>query len=430
MSQLSTSARGAGDGPLTGGGVALHVPDSRAALNDFHAEIKQTVAAAAAAGTPWSPGVEALAQLIDADPIIRMFVEQMLAQVQALPGAPPSTVTTVDELLGALNTIVTFAPLYDPDPAKRHAFPMSSLFAYMMMTVAGESLFRTRSYNAALQVILREWCAYLDGAESASVLNDGYTGWISPPAVAEFQLDQFVFDPSAPHGDWDSYNAFFHREIELEYRPIAGPDDPKVVVSANDGNLVSVARDVQRTDMFWLKGEPFSLADMLDRSAYVDRFVGGDVFQTFLSGGNYHRWRAPIASTVRAASVVDGLMFSDAESAGWDPNGVLSEGYYAAVNTRGLVFIESDDPVIGMVCVIPIGITEISSVTISVRPGDVIAKGDELGWFSYGGSSMCLVFQPGAIAYYTVPEAPPKPIVDPSSGPPVLVNAQIAVANV
>jgi hypothetical protein len=29
-----------------------------------------------------------------------------------------------------------------------------------------------------------------------------------------------------------------------------------------------------------------------------------------------------------------------------------------------------------------------------------------------------------------VPEVPPKPIVDPSSGPPVLVNAQIAVANV
>ncbi|MEA2665667.1 MAG: phosphatidylserine decarboxylase [Candidatus Eremiobacteraeota bacterium] len=430
MSQLSTNARGAGDGPLTGGGVALHVPDSRAALNDFHAELMKTVRAAAAAGTAWSPGVQALAELIDADPIIRMFVEKMLAQVQELPGAPPSTVTTVDDLLGALDTIVTFAPLYNPDPAKRHAFPMSSLFAYMMMTVAGESLFRNRAYNAALQAILREWCAYLDSAESASVLNDGYTGWISPPAIAEFQLDQFVFDPNAPHGGWSSYNDFFHREIELEYRPLAGPGDPKVVVSANDGNLVSVARNVQRTDMFWLKGEPFSLVDMLDRSEYVDRFVGGDVFQTFLSGGNYHRWRAPIAGTVRAAKVVDGLMFSDAESAGWDPNGVLSEGYYAAVNTRGLVFIESDDPVIGMVCVIPIGITEISSVTIAVKPGDKIEKGHELGWFSYGGSSMCLVFQPGAIAYYTVPEAPPKPIVDPSSGPPVQVNAQIAVANV
>lgn len=55
----------------------------------------------------------------------------------------------------------------------------------------------------------------------------------------------------------------------------------------------------------------------------------------------------------------------EAESAGFDPSAgiLLSEGYDATVNTRGLVFIESPDPKIGMVCVIPLGITEMSSVT-------------------------------------------------------------------
>ena len=67
----------------------------------------------------------------------------------------------------------------------------------------------------------------------------------------------------------------------------------------------------------------------------------------------------------------DGLMFSDAESAGFDPTAATySQGYETAVNTRGLIFIESDDPIIGMVCVIPIGITEISSVSITVKSGD------------------------------------------------------------
>lgn len=42
---------------------------------------------------------------------------------------------------------------------------------------------------------------------------------------------------------------------------------------------------------------------------------------------------------------------------------------------HGLVFIESDDPRIGMVCVIPVGITEISSVTIEVRSGHWVSKG-------------------------------------------------------
>jgi hypothetical protein len=82
------------------------------------------------------------------------------------------------------------------------------------------------------------------------------------------------------------------------------------------------------------------------------------------------------------------LMFSDAETAGYDPTaGMYLQGYEAAVNTRGLVFIESDARAIGMVCVIPIGIKEISSVTIEVKPGDHGQKGDELGYFSYGGST-------------------------------------------
>ena len=168
---------------------------------------------------------------------------------------------------------------------------------------------------------------------------------------------------------------------------------------------------------------------MLNRSEHWERFVGGYVFQSFLSGANYHRWRAPIDGTVRAAHVVDGLMFSDAESAGFDPNaGILSEGYDATVNTRGLVFIESDDPNLGMVCVIPIGITEISSVQIRVKEGDRLRKGDELGFFSYGGSSMAVVFERSAIDHFTVPAPPPLPVVDPTSGPPLFANAQIAVA--
>jgi len=51
---------------------------------------------------------------------------------------------------------------------------------------------------------------------------------------------------------------------------------------------------------------------------YVDRFKGGTVFQSFLSGADYHRWHAPVAGHIAYMMKVDGLMFSDAESAGPD----------------------------------------------------------------------------------------------------------------
>jgi len=339
-------------------------------------------------------------------------------------------VDSVDDLLAQLDRITVTAPEYNPDPTKRNAFPMSALFVYMMFTSAGEAVFRNERFNGAIKDILREWCRYLDDPASAHVLNEGERGWLSPFAYQDYELYEFLFDRQKPYWGWVSYNDFFHRAIKPAARPIAAPNDPRVIVAANDGNLVTIARGVQRQDKFWAKDEWFSLVDMLDRSPYVDRFVGGYVFQSFLSGANYHRWHAPIGGTVREARVVDGLLFSEAESAGFESSaGVLSEGYDACVNTRGLVFIESPDPAIGMVCVVPIGMTEISSVTIKVKAGNRLNKGDELGYFSYGGSSLALVFEPGAIDHFTVPAPPPLPVVDPTSGPPIRVNAQIAVAN-
>jgi phosphatidylserine decarboxylase len=58
-----------------------------------------------------------------------------------------------------------------------------------------------------------------------------------------------------------------------------------------------------------------------------------------------------------------------------------------------------------------------------------VKKGDQLGYFSYGGSTLALVFEHGAIDHFTAP-APPKGQFDPGDGPPIQVNAQIAVANV
>lgn len=344
----------------------------------------------------------------------------MIAQV---PDAN-KTVHNIEQLLQALDLIVTTAPEFNADPKLRHAFPMSSLFVYMMMTVAGEAAFRYPPLNDAIRVILKAWCTYLDSPASLSVITYADNGWLCPAAAELNKLHDFIipFAPG-PNGGFASFNAYFHREIIPERRPLAGPGDSKVITSANDGSVCAIARQVKLSDNFWLKGQPYSLQNMLDGSPFTNRFVDGDVLQSFLSGADYHRWHAPISGVVREARVVNGLMFSDCESAGPDSSaGTLSQGYEASVNTRGLVFIESPDTTIGMVCVIPIGITEISSVQINVSVGQSVEKGGELGWFSYGGSTMALVFQHGAVNKFTVPPNTGGP----DEGSPILVNQQVA----
>ncbi len=406
----------------TFGYVAGYLPRQRHLADAWLAQLRAELSAARArgGGAPRSPAVAALAELLDRDGIVRMYVEKMIAEVPATT-PPASRVSGIPELLAALDHIVTTAPLY----TSGNTFPMSTLFTYMMMTPAGEAAFRDARWNAGLRRVLKEWCDFLDSPASRYVLTP--QEWLSPEVVWKNKLYEFVIpDREAPHWGFASFNAYFHREIKLGFRPLAGAGDSKVIVSPNDGKVYDIARNVKALDTFWAKGQPYSLTNILD-GEHVERFIGGDVFQSFLSGADYHRWRSPVAGVVRQARVVDGLMFSNAESAGPDPTaGTYSQGYQASVNTRGLVFIEADDPTIGWVCVIPIGITEISSVTITAKVGARVDKGDELGFFSYGGSTLAVVFQPGAIDHFTVPNRAPDS--NPDDGPPIQVRGQIAVA--
>jgi len=274
----------------------------------------------------------------------------------------------------------------------------------MMMTPAGQSLFRMDAFNDCLRAILKSWCRYLDSPQSRNVLHSEEGGWLSTPSWSLHHLDEYLIpDRAAPHWGFSSFNAFFHRQIKRERRPIAEPRNTKCIVSPNDGTLYKVAHEVKSADRFWVKSQPYSLEYMLAGDSLFQRFLGGTVFQSFLDGRNYHRFWSPIAGSVKKIVHIEGLMFSNAESMGADLTaGTYSQAYMSCVNTRALVFLESDDPAIGMLCLMAIGISEVSSVSISVRIGQALEKGDEIGRFSYGGSSICLLFQPGAIREFTI----------------------------
>ena len=339
---------------------------------------------------PYADSIQALRDLIDSDPGIRINMNRMIEQV---PEAYRPA-RDVDELLGIMNGIIDKAPEYG---APSH-FPMSALFVQMMYTPAGEYLLTNRELNVALKGVLDEWKAFLDSPDSVYVINRE-DGWLTPESYKENDLDSFIIpDADDPHGGFESFNAFFHKRIKPELRPVAAPGDDSVVVLPSDGTIYKIEPNAQRTARYWIKSEPYSLEAMLDGSSYTDDFVGGTIVQTFLSGNNYHRFNSPVSGEVVEARVIDGFMFSELRVLGFDGDaGIKSQGYDASVNTRGLVIIKADDAAIGHVAFSPIGITEISSITLGVEVGDRVEKGDELGFFSYGGSTVTTLFEPDAV---------------------------------
>ncbi|MEW5545725.1 phophatidylserine decarboxylase associated domain-containing protein [Pseudomonas soli] len=372
-----------------------YLPHVRQQVDSFLDDVKDEVSLVGEHCLNFSGPVRALEDLLRRDPIVRMYVLEMIQQV------PPEhqVVSTIADLLKALQLISTRAPHYNPDPQRTNFFPVSTLFVYMMMTTAGQALFRVESFNNCIRDILKSWCLYLDSPQSRNVLHTGDDGWLSPSSWERNNLQEYeIPDEHAPHWGFESFNAFFHRQIKPACRPIDEPDNDRVVVSPNDGTLYKVVKDAKPSDRFWIKSQPYSLKDMLAGDLTYRMFEGGTVYQSFLDGRNYHRFKSPVAGIVRKIETIEGLMFSNAESAGEDLTaGTYSQAYMTCVNTRSLVFIESPDPRIGMVCLIAVGISEISSITINAYCGQSIGKGDELGYFSYGGSSICLLFQPGVI---------------------------------
>ncbi|MCC4616745.1 phophatidylserine decarboxylase associated domain-containing protein [Xanthomonas campestris pv. asclepiadis] len=206
------------------GALAGYLPEDRSGLAAWHAVIRDKAAQLRNDhGSGYAnQAVQDLADLIDTNAIVRMYVIEAIDQTSAFT----SNITTLQDMLDQLDVICTTAPEYNVNKNVRVLFPMSALFVDMMATPAGKALFRLEPFNEALRAILTTWSGYLDSQASCWVLNrDPTTGWLGTAAIDEFKLADFVIDWDAEYGGFESYNAFFHREIQASCRPLAGGGD-------------------------------------------------------------------------------------------------------------------------------------------------------------------------------------------------------------
>lgn len=358
---------------------------------------------------PLHPVILAFKALIEGDPVVRMSMTAMIDQIPAR--YKQHHPKTLDQLLAQLNAVLTIAPAYIPptEPKESVALvgtPFSAILIWTMGTAAGEAAYRDDKINGMFKKILAVWTRFLCSEASTYVLNGSPTGWQCPRAAAQLRMEDYQHDPQSPHWGFTSWNQFFSRELKPGARPIEGAEDSTALTAVCDSSVHRIARNVQRQAKFWIKAQPYSLVDMLDQQ-HVDEFVGGDVFQAYLNPFNYHRWHSPVTGTIRQAYVKEGLYFSQSPSGGEDwTDQNQSEGYIAHVQTRAIFFIEADNRDIGLICVMPIGMVEVSSCIIDgrIQPGARVEKGQELGYFQFGGSTHCVLFRKGVIRAFTALE--------------------------
>ncbi len=372
---------------------------------------------AEAQGSGRHPVIQEFADLIYDDPILRMYFTSMIDQVPSTSRYRVRHLASIEQMLSLMNALLTYVPEFEDSAYV--GCPLDAILDWCMGTSAGFAAFRHPSVNAMLKKIIAVWCEYLNSEASLHVIADSPKGWKSEAAQARIGMAEFEHDPNDPHWGFSSWNEFFTRRFKPDARPVAAPDDRKVIVSPCESRPYRIARDVKRQDDFWIKGQPYSLTDMLAGDATVDDFVGGIIYQAFLSAFNYHRWHSPVDGTILEARRVEGTYFSEAESEGEDPIGPNhSQAYLTHVAARTIIHIMADDPAIGHMVVMPVGMGEISSCVIApgIKAGARVAKGAELGYFQYGGSTVCCLFRPDAVATFALgalpePDHPHPPLM-------------------
>lgn len=206
------------------------------------------------------------------------------------------------------------------------------------------------------------------------------------PFISKYQLnpDEFALGTS----DFKSFNDFFYRKLKPEARPIDGSSS--VVVFPADGRHLCIPRIAESQGLF-VKGQMFSLRELLGDDRLFQKFESGSLLLSRLCPVDYHRFHFPTSGTPGCTKLIRGPLYSV------NPIALRQNINILATNKRCITELQSE--LFGSVLLIEVGATCVGSICQTFETGKSVAKGDEKGFFQFGGSSTITIFEPNRIRF-------------------------------
>lgn len=206
------------------------------------------------------------------------------------------------------------------------------------------------------------------------------------PFIENYGLDASEFVRNVD--DFANFNEFFFRELKPAARPV-DPDASSAVFPA-DGRHLCVP-DLSQCEGLFVKGEMFDLATLLDDRKLADQYAQGSLLLSRLCPVDYHRFHFPVAGVPSRTRLINGPLYSV------NPIALRQNIHILATNKRCVTELETE--AFGKVLVMEIGATCVGSICQTYSEGSKIAKGEEKGYFRFGGSSTITIFEPGRIRF-------------------------------
>ena len=210
-------------------------------------------------------------------------------------------------------------------------------------------------------------------------LSSAHSKWLISKFIERNEINMDIYEEC----DYSSFNDFFTRKIKPDCRPV--PEDLDVLISPCD--CLATVYPIQENTTFSIKNTEYTLRSLLRSPRLAKRFRGGYAYILRLTVEDYHRYLYSVSGKQSKNYHIDGT-FHTVNPIANDYLPIYKE------NTREYTVIHSKE--FGDVLQMEVGALLVGKIS-NHKQSTVVTRGEEKGFFEYGGSTIVVLTQKGRV---------------------------------
>lgn len=198
--------------------------------------------------------------------------------------------------------------------------------------------------------------------------------------IKNFNIDMNISSNTVD--DFNNFNDFFVRSLKEEARPIN--KDSNILISPGDGRLFAY-ENISIDNLIQVKGIHYSLSELIEDNALAKEYEGGTCLVLRLCPTDYHRFHFVDKGIPLENHFIKGNYYSV------NPVALEKIPKLYCQNKREWSVFKSDN--FGDIIHIEVGATCVGTIIQSYTVNERVNKGDEKGYFKFGGSTTILLLK-------------------------------------